>query len=196
MAATSDILLRVSDLRQWEYCPRVVYYRYVLPVPFRESYKMQRARRVEEQEQERQLRRTTRRYGLHDVRKRFDVSLESQEIGLVGKLDLLLETEHDGWPVEVKDTSGGVRPNHVAQLAAYAVLIEHCLKKTCRGGFVYLTQERRAEAVELTGAVKQRVRDRIEEIRTTIVEQDLPEATEVRGRCRDCEYRNYCGDIF
>ena len=194
--ATSDILLRVSDLRQWEYCPRVVYYRYVLPVPYRESYKMQRARHVEEQEQERELRRTARRYGLHDVRKRFNVSLESKEKGLVGKIDLLLDTEHEAWPVEVKDTSGGVRRNHVAQLSAYAVLIEGCLMKTCTRGFVYLTQERRAEAIELSGIVKQRVCDRIEEIRTTIVEQELPEATELRGRCRDCEYRNYCGDIF
>ena len=157
---------------------------------------MRRARDEEEHERQRELRRTTRRYGLHDVSKHFNVWLEAPEIGLVGKLDVLLNTEYEAWPVEVKDTSRGVMANHVAQLAAYAVLIEHCLKKICRKGFVYLTQERRAEAVELTSYVKQRVHDCIENIRATIVAQEIPDATNVRERCRDCEYRNYCGDVF
>ena len=86
MTPTGDILLRVSDLRQWEYCRRVVYYRYVLPVPYRESYKMERARCVELQEQERELRRTTRRYCLQDVRKRFNVWLESPERNYCGDI--------------------------------------------------------------------------------------------------------------
>ena len=196
MALATDILVRVSDLRQWEYCQRVVYYRYVLPVPYRESYKMKRARCVEEAERALEARRTARRYGLQKVKKSFDVWLESKDLGLVGKMDLLLESEREAWPVEIKDTAGGVRSNHVTQLAAYALLVERCLKKTCRSGFVYLTQQRRAQQVELGEEIKQKARDGIEEISLMIVQQDLPEATKVRGRCRDCEYRNYCGDIF
>jgi len=32
-------------------------------------------------------------------------------------------------------------------------------------------------------------------MREVIVMEDIPEPTSIRGRCVDCEYRVYCGDI-
>ena len=34
------------------------------------------------------------------------------------------------------------------------------------------------------------------EIRRMIEREQMPPPTPVRNRCTDCEYRNYCGDIF
>jgi CRISPR/Cas system-associated exonuclease Cas4 (RecB family) len=37
---------------------------------------------------------------------------------------------------------------------------------------------------------------RLAAMRAMIEEGLLPEPTEVRSRCTDCEFRNYCGDVF
>jgi hypothetical protein len=36
----------------------------------------------------------------------------------------------------------------------------------------------------------------VREVRLTIEKEAMPEATPVRARCLDCEYRNYCADIW
>lgn len=196
MTESQPWVMRVSELRQWEYCRRVVYYRYVMPAPYRESYKMQAARRVEEAEQALERRRTGRRFGLRDFVRRFDLSLESEKLGLIGRVDLLLEGDNEVWPVEVKDTANGVRANHVIQLAAYALLVEERFEKACREGFVYLPQRRCVEAVTLGAVERERVHKAMAEMREAIEREELPTATTNRSKCRDCEYRNYCGDVF
>lgn len=35
------MMLRVSDLKQFIYCPRIVYYNYVMPVEKKTTYKME-----------------------------------------------------------------------------------------------------------------------------------------------------------
>jgi len=188
--------IRASDLRQWAYCGRVLFYRYVAPVPHLETHKMRLARRVEGLEQALENRRTAKRYGLSGVSKRFDVFLESEELGLSGRLDLLLEDAGRAWPVEVKDTTGGLRDNHVVQLAAYGLLVEACLEKKCSDGYVYFPRQRQVRAVTLDEATKEKAMARVAEIRAMIEAQVMPPRTNLAARCRDCEYRNYCGDVF
>ncbi len=63
-------------------------------------------------------------YGLERGERQFGVWLRSERLGLSGKLDLLIVTAEACFPVDFKDTAGGVRANHRMQLAAYALLAE------------------------------------------------------------------------
>jgi len=52
------------------------------------------------------------------------------------------------------------------------------------------------EPVDDENSLKQEILTRLAVMRTMIEEEILPPATDVRRRCEDCEFRNYCGDVF
>jgi CRISPR-associated exonuclease Cas4 len=80
--------LTATDLKQWAYCPRIPYYRYVMPVSFVRTYQMERGRDIEAAVQAMEKRRGFRRYGLEGGERRFGVWLYSPTLNLSGKLDL------------------------------------------------------------------------------------------------------------
>ncbi len=190
------IELAVTDLKQWAYCPRIPYYHHVMPVEFARTYKMERGRDVEAAVQAMEKRRGLRRYGLERGERRFGVWLHSPELALAGKLDLLIVTETAAYPVDFKDTEGGVRHNHRIQLAAYAILVEENLGRPAPAGFVYLVPSRQLVAVAIGQKEKDQVTNAIAEMRRVIQGEEIPEPTPARARCIACEFRNYCGDIW
>ena len=82
------------------------------------------------------------------------------------------------------------------QLAAYALLAEDTLKLPVPAAFVYLTPNDQLIRINVTQRLKELVLARISSIRQMVREEILPEATPMRARCEECEFRNYCGDIF
>lgn len=190
------LMLRVNDLKQYDYCPRVVYYHYVMPVEQKATFKMEHGKSAEERLDELERRRTIQRYGLPDGQRHFHVWLTSETLGLSGKLDLLIESSTGWYPVDFKETTGTVHSNHRLQLCGYALLVEEAYRCAVSRGFIYLIPGNRVEPVELTDNLKSETLGTLGLIRDMIVSQRVPEATEVQARCTDCEYRNYCGDVF
>jgi CRISPR-associated exonuclease Cas4 len=191
-----DFELTVTDLKQWFYCRRIPYYHHVMPVEFVRTYKMERGRDIEAAVQAMEKRRGFRRYGLERGERRFGVWLHSAALHLAGKLDLLIVTDEACYPIDFKDTEGGVRYNHRIQLAAYALLVEENLGRPVRAAFVYLVPSRRLVMVEAGARERAQVLSAIAEMRRVIEEEDTPEPTNVRARCTACEFRNYCADIW
>lgn len=189
-------MLRVNDLKQYDYCPRVVYYQYVMPVERKATFKMEHGKSAEARLDALEQRRGVQRYGLPDGRRHFHVWLTSETLGLSGKLDLLIESSTGRYPVDFKETTGEVRSNHVLQLCGYALLVEEAYGGAVSHGFIYLIPSHRVEPVELTESLKCEALQTLGLIRNMITSQRLPPSTEVRARCTDCEYRNYCGDVF
>ncbi len=189
-------MLRVNDLKQYEYCPRVVFYQYVMPVERKATFKMEHGRSAEDRLDELERRRGMRRYGLPDGRRHFHVWLTSHSLGLSGKLDLLIESSTGWYPVDFKETTGAVRSNHLVQLCGYAFLVEETYGGSVPQGFIYLIPGDCIEPVALTDQLRADTLNALDWIREMIRLQRVPEPTEVRARCTDCEYRNYCGDVF
>jgi CRISPR-associated exonuclease Cas4 len=190
------LMLRVNDLKQYDYCPRVVYYQYVMPVERKVTFKMEHGKSAEARLDALEQRRGVRRYGLPDGQRHFHVWLMSEILGLSGKLDLLIESSTGWYPVDFKETSGPARSNHFLQLCGYALLVEEAYQRPVARGFIYLIPPNSVEPVEMTVELRSNTLVALDRIREMIVSQRVPAATEVRGRCTDCEYRNYCGDVF
>ncbi|MGH7593908.1 MAG: CRISPR-associated protein Cas4 [Gemmatimonadales bacterium] len=193
---TVPLELTVNDLKQWVYCPRVPYYRHVMPVAFVPTFKMERGRDVEAAVAAMEKRRGFRRYGLERGERRFNVWLHSEALGLAGKLDLLIVTDDACYPVDFKDTDGGVRYNHRIQLAAYALLVEQSLGLPAQLAFVYLIPSRQLVAVPVGAKERAVVARAMAELRRLVEGEITPEPTPVRARCVACEFRNYCADIW
>lgn len=188
--------LTVTDLKQWVYCPRIPYYHHVMPVEIARTYKMQRGRDVEAAVEAMEKRRGFRRYGLERGERKFGVWLHSAALELSGKLDLLIITKDACYPVDFKDTEGGVRYNHRIQLAAYSLLVEENLARPVPIAFVYLVPSRQLVAVPVDAKEREEVTRAIAEMRRVIEQENMPSPTPVRARCVACEFRNYCADIW
>jgi CRISPR-associated exonuclease Cas4 len=189
-------LLRVNDLKQFEYCPRIVFYNTVMPVDRKITVKMERGKQEEIRLDALENRRSLKRYDLSSGERRFHVGLESAKLGLSGKLDLLLVSSKGYFPVDFKYTRGRPHRNHIFQLAGYGLLVEEAFETEVRTGFIYLAPIQKVVAIALTRQLKQQTLDRLAEIRSIIREGILPARTPLRSRCEECEFRNYCGDVF
>ncbi len=190
------IPLRVNDLKQYEYCPRIVFYNTVMPVEQKATVKMERGKDEEFRLDALEKRRTLKRYDLASGERRFHVWLESKRLGLSGKLDLLIISSQGYFPVDFKYSKGRPHKNHVFQLAGYALLVEEAFQTRVNTAFIYLLPIQEVVAIKLSDTLKQEALTRLARMRTMTEEQILPPATEVRSRCEDCEFKNYCGDVF
>jgi CRISPR/Cas system-associated exonuclease Cas4 (RecB family) len=79
----------VTDLKQFAYCPRVVYYSYCLPLIRPTTYKMQAGQEAHLEEEGREQRRSLRAYGLEEGERTFNLWLQSSELGLRGRMDMV-----------------------------------------------------------------------------------------------------------
>jgi CRISPR-associated exonuclease Cas4 len=189
-------MIPVTDLKQWAYCQRIVYYHRVMPAVGKTSFKMREAVRAQDLIQSLETRRTLGRYGLEGAERRFNVWLSDEAIGLNGKADLILESPAEVAVVDFKLTSGEVGDNHRMQLAAYGLLAERLYRKASRRAFLYRIPDSAVIPVEITAEMKDLVVSSLADIRSMVGREAFPEATRVRGRCVECEYANYCGDIW
>jgi CRISPR-associated exonuclease Cas4 len=189
-------LIPVVELRQWTYCPRVVYYHLLMTGAARPTYKMQEGLRAQELIERLEMRRTLREYGLECAERQFGVRLDDERSGLTGKIDLLLMGQGSAAVVDFKLTAGEVRENHRMQLAGYAALVEGALGMAVRTGFIYRIPDDRVVAVEIDRDLRERVNRAVSAIREMQRSEELPGPTAVRGKCEECEYANYCGDVW
>jgi CRISPR-associated exonuclease Cas4 len=188
--------LRVNDLKQYAYCARIVFYQYAMPVQRKPTFKMEHGKKVEVRIEQLEQRRKLREYGLAEGVRKFQVWLSSRALGLSGRLDLLITTAAAAFPVDFKDTLDQVRRNHHLQLCGYALLVEDTLGLPVPRGFIYRVPRDEVSVIDMTAALRAEVVETLSAMRKMIRSEHMPPPTPVRRRCVDCEYRNYCGDVF
>jgi CRISPR-associated exonuclease Cas4 len=188
-------LFTVTDLKQFSYCPRVVYYERCLPHLRPRTFKMDAGRDQHESEQKRALRRTLHKYGVAEGRREFDLALTNPVAQLTGVLDeVVYGADGTICPVDYK-LADAVGSNHKVQLAAYAQLLEGATGQPVHQGYIYLIKPRRLEAVAITPALRQMVTTLLTALRTMVQEERLPPPTANRSRCVACEFRRFCNDV-
>ncbi len=187
--------LRVSDLKQYFYCPRIIYYTYCLPVPRPVTHPMQVGATEHEVLSVFERRRSLKRYGLSDGERRFHAPLQASSLGLTGVLDMLIITQEQAFPVEFKYTVQRLNVNAKCQLVAYAMMVEECLGKPVECGFIYRIPKQNATAIPISRAMREKVFRALEDMRVMIAQERLPEPPGQRGKCVECEFRRYCRDV-
>ena len=188
--------LTVSDVRQFVYCPRIVYYRQCLGLHPAPTYKMVEGRLEHERTEDLEHRRSLRAYGLSDGERVFNVRLNSDRLGLSGLLDMAIVRRAEVIPVEFKNTEHRLQLNHKYQLAAYALLAEERWARPVRRCFVYLIPRKEAIAVAITPGARRYTRRLLNAMQTLLARQAMPAATRQRERCQECEYRRFCNDVW
>lgn len=194
-------LYTVSDVKKMGYCPRFVYYHYCLaamrPPP---SAKMEAGAQANDRTEELEQRRSLRAYGLREGERQFDLWLESESLGLCGRLDMLITTPEERIPVDykyAKAPEAGQAPylDWQWQLSAYALLLSEQPGRAVRRGFIYAIPQRHAVQIEFGISLLAQVRAVIGQIGSIVEHESMPDVMPYRGRCWACEYRRFCNDV-
>lgn len=187
--------LTVTDIKQYVYCPRIVYFTYVCPVDKKVSRKMEYGKEEHLRLDKLEKRRTLKRYNFSEGERLYHLRMYSPRLGLRGKLDICLLVDNAYFPVEFKYSGRQAGLNHKYQLVSYAMLLEEHFNCTVRYGLVYLTLREEVTQVRITWEAREFVNRILAEIRSMVATERMPNRCKYRGRCRDCEYRNFCGDV-
>ncbi|MEA3309213.1 MAG: CRISPR-associated protein Cas4 [Chloroflexota bacterium] len=187
--------LLASDLRQYAYCPRIVYYHYCLPAIRPVTFKMQAGQRAHQAAEGRERRRSLRAYHLQDGTRTFERWVESATLGLRGKVDLVIQRAEEIIPVEYKNSPGRSGRHILLQLAAYGLLLEEESGLPARRGFIYYLPARRSREIPLEQALRAEVRQQLAAMREMIRREELPPPPRARRKCAACEFRRFCNDV-
>lgn len=187
---------RVTDLKQYVYCPRILYYHTVLPQVRPLTYKMEAGIRAHTQAEGREKRRSLRTYGLADGRRTFNVPVFNSALMLSGEIDMVIETADELIPVDYKQAKQ-VGQHFKLQLMGYGRLLELADPKETRAvkrGFLYLIPARKAVEVRFTGPMRRQLDQALAAIQAIVIKQQVPLPVDKPARCIDCEFRRFCND--
>lgn len=130
--------------------------------------------------------------------KKQERPLLSHALGLVGRPDYLVEAEGGVVPVEAKSSAcpPGGRPydSHVAQLAAYCLLVEEVLGATVPYGVVkYRDREVRVEYTdELRGHALALIEEMKRDMGASADGEEVHRSHDDPRRCSGCSLRDVC----
>ncbi|NWG16533.1 MAG: CRISPR-associated protein Cas4 [Chloroflexi bacterium] len=185
----------VTDLKQYAYCARVIYYERCLPHVRPRTYKMDAGRDAHQEEQKRALRRSLAGYEVLQGERFFNVRLSSERLQLTGMMDEVVRTrEGEVFPVDYK-LAKQASAHYKLQLAAYAVLLGEAESVVVRRGFIYLIPRRKLIAVSITHDLCAQVETALLAIRTIVEREQMPEPAANPAYCTACEFRRFCNDV-
>ena len=187
---------RVTDLKQWVYCPRVLYYHVCLPAVRPVTYKMEAGREAGQAEEGRETRRSLRTYGLKEGRREFELPLLSSTLGLRGKPDMViwLDVSHEVIPVDYK-LSEIAGEHFKLQIVAYGFMLEEISGYTAKRGFLYSIPARKAEEVKIDKRGREKLQSALNEMHRILRYEIMPEPTSTHNKCLACEFRRFCNDV-
>jgi CRISPR-associated exonuclease Cas4 len=167
-----------------------------MPVEKKTTFKMDYGKLEEARIDRLETRRKLHRYGIREGKRLFHLTINSTRLALSGKLDMLIEAPEGYFPVDFKYTRGKPQRNHIYQLGGYALILEDVYRRKVKYGFVYLIPQENAVIFEISDSLKEKTLKMLSDIRWMLKHEEMPPAATNRNKCLDCEYRNYCGDVF
>lgn len=193
---------RVVDLKQYTYCPRLIYYHHCLPNIRPITYKMEAGLEAQDEEDVRAARRSLRAYGLSRGTMETHVYLESAALGLRGVIDLVITTDDNPQgkpemiPVDYKLSSRQMGIHFKLQLLAYGLLLQEVRKLPVNRGFLYAIPRRQATEVAFTPSLQTRLDNALAEMQQFVNREIMPNPVKQRSKCQVCEFRRFCNDVI
>jgi len=188
------LVLQVTDIKQWLYCPRIVYFRFNWPAVRPGTYSLEEGRLAHEDFEAALRRRRRRLRGLPDGEWQFNISHYSPRLGLSGRIDLVIKREEEMIPVDFKDSTNIKARHFRLQVVAYALLLEDAFDHPVHRGFIYSLPRRRAEEIRITARLRNEVQRIVQDIVDTIQGEHIPSGPNSLAPCVACEFRRFCND--
>jgi len=185
-------IFTAEDIRQYFYCPRIIYFRYVLRARVSETVKMRKGREIHKEKY-----RSKKIEIDGEKQKYFNVYLLSEEYGLAALIDLLIYDGENIDVVEIKSKKTGnfkFLKHHKMQLVAQAVLAEKELRKNVRKIGVLYDDVDKITWFEINDSDKLEIFETLKKINEIVIYENIPNPAKNTAKCVDCEYKYLCED--
>jgi len=190
-------LIPAAWIRQYYFCPRIIYFLGVLGYSERLTESMVEGKEFHSFEERKAKRRRSvageRREPVKSVWSK--LSVVSEKLGLYGVIDEVYETENGLVIVENKFMKAPRKPypGHVYQSVAYAMLAEERIGKIARKIIIKYLRDDKVFEIPLTEDLKRHVLWTISRIKSIIEGEKLPKGNP--RRCGNCGFTKICGKL-
>lgn len=188
--------ITASDILEYLFCPRFIYFQNYLDIPQHEEkrFKVQKGRIIHEDKTHVNPQYLRKKLGC--VERKKSVYLSSTTKGIRGIVDeILFMNDGTAAPLDYKyaEYKDVTFKNHKYQLTLYGQLIkEHFEAPVNRGFIVYTRSRNKLIEVSITEQMYSEL-DKIISGLLNIIQKGLyPKPTKYKARCPDCCYRNIC----
>ena len=184
----TEIEFTAEDFRQYNYCPRIIYFRYVLRSIVKTTYKMKKGQEYHDDKIRRKSQ--SKKENAKIIYNKF---LVDKELGLAALFDAIVEEGTDYYPIEYKtgQVYNEIPYHHKTQLLVQAIILDSNYQTNVVKGEIRYSGERRLETTitmeDKIGILKQH-----SEMLRIIQNEFLPDPTKDEGKCQDCEYWLVC----
>jgi len=117
--------------------------------------------------------------------------LRSDRYGLIGKADLIEESDGRLYPVEYKRSHKGEFENDALQVCAQALCLEEMTGQRVSTGYLYYAQSHQRQPVEISDALRQDAIATIALVRQLLNTGKMPPAVYM-PRCKGCSLSAQC----
>jgi len=189
-------IINISDVLEYTFCPRFIYYIYCLDIPQHEERRFKVLKGREAHEERRINNPEYLRKKLGVTRKETSVFLASKKHHIKGIVDEVLFLE-DGRaaPLEYKfaEYKNKVFKTYKHQLTLHALMIkENYNIEVNRGYICYTRSNNLVKQIDIKLNDFKKVSQTIHEILQIIDKGFYPNKTKHKNKCIDCCYRNIC----
>ncbi len=119
------------------------------------------------------------------------IYLKSEQYGLVGKADLIEETDGHYYPVEYKRGHRGEWDNDELQVCAQALCLEEMTGQSITQGYVYYAQTHQRQLVEISPQLREQAIATIQSVQNILQTGTMPPAIYSK-RCEGCSLQESC----
>lgn len=189
----TDGYLRINELKNFVYCPRISYYALCLRID-RET-DLSRTGIVEEQATKKRMQR--RKQALHALmegRRHFDFAVVSHHYRLVGRLDEVIETDEGVYLVDYKDSERDYGYWGL-QMLAYSLCMQEAKHKV-KGMYIYSIPKRQYHEIQVKATDLRRLQESLAALERILTDERCPPPVSQIGKCRSCQYLRFCNDVL
>ena len=192
----SDTIITISDVLEYSFCPRFIFYMHCLDIPQHEDdrFKVMKGREVHEEKKKTNPEYLRKKLGVVD--KEIDVFLASKKHHIKGIVDEVLFLD-DGTaaPFEYKfaEFKETIYQTYKNQLTLHAIMImENYHKDVTRGYLCFTRSNNHIEELRFTEKDFQHGLTVVSEILDIIYKGYYPGKSKNKNKCLDCCYNTIC----
>ncbi len=188
------ITITPSHIIEYLFCPRFIYFQYVLNIPQHEekSFKAMKGREMHNLKLITNKEYLRKKIGVKE--KHLDVYLTNNT--LRGKVDeVLLLNDGTMAPLDYKFAkyNNKIYTTYKTQLYCYAILIEQNYSLPVKKGFlIYVRSKNKIIEIPIDNTGKEKINNNIKAIIEIIDKNLFPKSTKYKSKCLTCTYRNIC----
>ncbi len=196
MPADSETIITISDVLEYLFCPRFIYYMHCLDIPQHEEkrFKVMKGREVHEEKMVTNPDYLRKKLGV--VKKEINVFIGSKQHHIKGIVDeVLILDDGTAAPFEYKfaEFKDTIFQTYKYQLVLHAIMIRENYHVDVKRGFICFTRSNNhIETIEFTELDFQRGLEIVQEILEIIDKGFYPNKGKYKNKCIDCCYATIC----